>query len=108
VVEEFRGESVLRFRPGSVRDRRSGVDYEALMLEPGDGAVTKASLLARQALDPTVARHRYIYFPMDYAFFLCERHDRLTGNVHFQDNLLHALLAQDSSEIGPQIPIGRK
>jgi pimeloyl-ACP methyl ester carboxylesterase len=108
VVEEFRGESLLRFRPSSVRDRRPGVDYEALMLEPGDGAVTKASLLARQALDPTVARHRYIYFPMDYAFFLCERHDRLTGNVHFQDNLLHALLAKDSSEIGPQIPSERK
>ena len=104
VVEKFRGDSVLRFRPGDIRDRRPGVDYEALMLEPGDGAVTKASLLARQALNPTVARHRYIYFPMDYAFFLCVRHDRLTGNVHFQDNLLHALLAQDSSETGPRLP----
>lgn len=101
VVEESGGDSALRFRPRDVRARHPGVDYESLMLEPGDGAVTKASLLARQALDPTVARHRYIYFPMDYAFFLCERHDRLTANIHFQDNLLHTLLARESSEIGP-------
>jgi pimeloyl-ACP methyl ester carboxylesterase len=100
VVEEFRGDSVLRFHPDDVRGRRPRVDYERLMLEPGDGVVTKPSLLARQALDPTVARHHYIDFPLDYAFFLCERHNRLTGNVHFQDNLLHALLSVDGDEIG--------
>ena len=65
------------------------------MLEPGDGTVTKASLLARESLDPTVPRHEYSHFPLDYAFFLCERHDRLTGNPSFQDNLLHALLSVD-------------
>jgi len=108
VVEEAGGESVLRFRPEQVADRREGVDYESLMLEPGDGAVTKASLLARQALNPTVTRHRYIYFPLDYAFFLCERHDRLTSNVHFQDNLLHVLLARESRELGVENPKVRR
>jgi hypothetical protein len=29
---------------------------------------------------------------LDYAFLLCERHDRLTSNRSFQDNLLDALL----------------
>jgi hypothetical protein len=57
--------------------------------------VTKASLLARQALDPSVIRHRYVNFPLDHSLFLCERHDALTGNVTFQDNLLHTLLSQD-------------
>ena len=32
---------------------------------------------------------------MDFAFFLCESHDHLTGNINFQDNLLHALLSAD-------------
>jgi pimeloyl-ACP methyl ester carboxylesterase len=95
LVEESGGDSVLRLWPDRVKDRRPGIDYEALMLEPGDGVVTKASLLARQTLDPTIERHRYSDFPLDYAFFLCEAHDRLTGNIHFQDNLLHALLSVD-------------
>jgi len=66
-----------------------------LMLEPGDGVVTKASLLARDTLDPTIERHRYSFFPVRYSFFLCEAHNRLTSNINFQDNLLHALLSVD-------------
>jgi len=72
-----------------------GIDHEELMLEPGDGRVTKASLLARQSVDPTVARHRYSFFSVDYPVFLCERHSQLTGNIDFQNNLLHALLSVD-------------
>jgi pimeloyl-ACP methyl ester carboxylesterase len=70
-------------------------DYDSLMLEPGDGIVTKASLLARESLDSSVTRHRFIDFPLDYPLFLCEKHDALTGNETFQDNLLHALLSLD-------------
>ena len=95
VVEEVKGESVLRLWPKEIANPVPNVDYEALMLEPGDGTVTKASLLARDVLDPSVQRHEYSFFPLDYAFFLCEPHDSLTGNVSFQDNLLHALLSQD-------------
>ena len=67
------------------------------MLEPGDGTVTKASLLARTDLDPTIARHKYSYFPLKYSMFLCEKHSRLTGNINFQDNLMHTLLSADES-----------
>ena len=95
VVEEVAGASHLRLWPREVVAPLPGVDYDRLMLEPGDGVVTKASLLAREALDPTVPRHRYSFFPMRFAFFLCESHDRLTGNINFQDNLLHALLSAD-------------
>jgi pimeloyl-ACP methyl ester carboxylesterase len=67
------------------------------LLEPGDGRVTKASLLARETLDPSAPQHEEAFLPLAYYFFLCERHDRLTSNVNFQDNLLHILLT-------PQLP----
>ncbi len=95
VIEEVEGESRVRLWPNEIQHPVSGVDYDSLMLEPGDGVVTKASLLARQSLDLATPRHKYSYFPLYYSFFLCERHDQLTGNISFQDNLLHALLNRD-------------
>ena len=84
VVEPYNGDWALRLTP-----------QQRLMLEPGDGTVTKASLLARQTTDPSIARHAYSDFPVDYPIFLCERHSQLTGNTDFQNNLLHALLSVD-------------
>ena len=65
------------------------------MLEPGDGAVTKASLLARESLDPMVPRHKWSFFPLHYPLFLCAEHSQLTTNLFFQDNLLNFLLNRD-------------
>jgi len=96
VVEEVAGESRVRLWPGDLEHPIAGVDYRELMLQPGDGTVTKASLLARQNPDPAVPRHEYSDFPLDYPIFLCEKHDRLTQNLTFQDNLLHALLSRDN------------
>lgn len=62
------------------------------LFEPGDGRVTKPSLLARETLDPSAPQHEEAFLPLAYYFFLCERHDRLTSNPNFQDNLLHILL----------------
>lgn len=95
LVEEVNGESMVRLHPNEVTLRLPGVDYEKLMLEPGDGRVTKPSLFAREALDPTVPRHRYSFFPMDHSILLCESHDSLTGNISFQNNLLNILLTRD-------------
>lgn len=95
VVEDFEGESVLRLRPSEIANPVEGIDYELLMSEPGDGTVTKASLLARSTFDPSVERHEYSNFSVDYPVFLCEKHDQLTGNLDFQNNLLHALLSVD-------------
>ncbi len=97
VVEEIEGESVLRLWPNEIAHPLSGIDYIDLMLEPGDGMVTKASLLGRPVLDTTVPRHKYSFLPLDYSFFLCEQHDTLASNVSFLDNLLHALLNRDPS-----------
>ena len=93
LIEEVKGESVTRLKPSEIRKPKPGVDYEALMLEPGDGTVTKASLLARDVLDPTIERHKYSFFPIDYPIFLCEDHGTLTSNINFQDNLLNIVLS---------------
>src|SRR5215472_11100134 len=95
VIEPQAGRSPARLFPADVRHKAPGVDYSHLMLEPGDGEVTKPSLLAREALNPVVPRNDALFFPLAYAFFLCESHERLTGNINFQDNLLNVLLARE-------------
>jgi pimeloyl-ACP methyl ester carboxylesterase len=95
VIEPQAGRSLARLFPEEVQHKLPGVDYSHLMLEPGDGAVTKPSLLAREALNPVAPRNDALFFPLAYAFFLCESHERLTGNINFQDNLLNVLLARE-------------
>ena len=95
VVEPQGDRSLARLFPADVQHRIAGVDYSRLMLEPGDGAVTKPSLLARESLNPVAPRNDALFFPLAYAFFLCESHERLTSNINFQDNLLNVLLARE-------------
>ena len=95
LVEEVAGESLIRMLPEEITNPVPGVDYDALLLEPGDGSVTKASLLGRDVLDPSIPRHKYSFFPLDHAFLLCEKHNSLTGNINFQDNLLNELFLRD-------------
>jgi hypothetical protein len=97
LVEEAPGGSgaAVRLLPGDIRHPEPGIDYARVMLEPGDGEVTKPSLLARQSLDPTVSRTDDVFFPLAYAFFLCVDHEQLAGNINFQDNLLNVLLERE-------------
>jgi len=95
LLEDEAGHPVARMGPEAVRGRKPGVRYEELMEEPGDGRVTKPSVLARDTLDPSVPQHEESFLPVAYWFFLCERHDRLTSNPSFQDNLLNVLLSRD-------------
>jgi pimeloyl-ACP methyl ester carboxylesterase len=81
------------FRPGQVPSRARGrVDYEKLMLEPGDGLVTRSSQTARRPLG--AASDDFHVLPVRGSFFLCESHGRLTHNLYFQDNLLYFLLSR--------------
>ena len=86
---------VARLHPDEMRHHVSDVPYPELMLEPGDGSVTKPSLLARETLDPSAPQNEDSVIPIAYWFFLCEHHTRLTGNVNFQDNLLNVLLTRN-------------
>lgn len=95
VIEPQTDRSLTRLFPEDVQHKMPGVDYSRLMLEPGDGEVTKPSLLARESLNPLAPSNDALFFPLAYAFFLCESHERLTGNINFQDNLLNVLLARE-------------
>ena len=95
IVEEVKGESLIRMYPDEITQPVSGMDYEALLMEPGDKSVTKASLMGRNVLDPSVPRSKYSFFPLDHIVLLCEEHNSLTGNITFRDNLLNALLIRD-------------
>jgi len=95
VLEVVNGESVARLRPEQVQHPVPGIDYEKLMYGPGDGKVTKSSLLGRQEPDVTTQRNEYPDAEFDHPVFFCESHDVLTGNVHLIDNLLHYLLSVD-------------
>jgi pimeloyl-ACP methyl ester carboxylesterase len=95
VMEYYNGKYLIRTMPSQVAQKFDDIDYEQLMLEPGDGHVTKSSLLARVNLDPTEARPESSFFPMKYKIMLCETHRTLTSNITFQDNLLDILLSND-------------
>lgn len=82
----------LVIRPGEIKARVPGVDYERLMLQPGDGLVTRDSQLGRGLADIPGQPGRF--FPLAQSFFLCERHDQLSVNPYFQNNLLNFLLAR--------------
>ncbi len=88
------GRPVVRFSPADIRRQRQDINYQRLMYDPGDGTVTKPSLLARDALSPNTPRHAFSYFPLAYSFLLCEKHATLTSNPHFQANLLDVLLTR--------------
>jgi hypothetical protein len=95
VIEEVEGESLARLTPEQIARPVRGVDYEKLMFEPGDGSVTRSSLLAVQAMDPAVPFHEYSREGLGHAYFVCGQHDSLTGNVGLIDNLLYFLLDPD-------------
>ena len=94
VLEDVGDTPAARLYPDQIRSAVPGVRYSELMLEPGDGSVTKPSLLARETLDPSAPQNEDSVIPIAYWFFLCEHHSRLTGNINFQDNLLNVLLTR--------------
>ncbi len=98
LIETVRGRAVIRLHPENITHHVRGVNYRKLMLEPGDGRVTKPSLLARNSLDPSAQGSNQDVFPLAYSLFLCETHAELTGNISFQDNLLNILLLQETTE----------
>lgn len=89
LLEEINGRAYISLQPSQIQRPIAGIRYDELMLEPGDGAVTKASLLARDSLDPDAAGSD---FPIAWAVFVCERHDKLPANTTFRDNLLNIVL----------------
>lgn len=97
VEEEVDGRIHAREWHRDIANPRRGVDYEALMFEPGDTVVTRASLLGRRTLNVAAPRSEIESLQVAHSVFLCEHHQQLTGNPTFQDNLLNVLLSVDAS-----------
>ena len=98
------GELAMRTRPEEIRQPLPGMDYRARMLEPGDGSVTKSSLLGLPSL--VDGRPGPPVFPTTAAVFVCAPHESLSSNLTFLDNLLHVLLYRAPS-LPAASPIGQ-
>lgn len=70
------------------------VDYGALMNEPGDGVITRSSLLGQP---PAGATEQIERLEIEQSVLLCESHQELTANVGLQRHILDALLRDDDS-----------
>jgi hypothetical protein len=95
VAEQVDGRWVARERVADIAHPQTGVDYEALMFEPGDAVVTRSSLLGRRTLNVAAPREEIESLDVAHSVFLCEEHRALTGNATFQNNLLNTLLSVD-------------
>lgn len=56
----------MRYIPDDIRHCVPGVAYNEIMLEPGDGRVTKPSLLARETFDPIAPQSEDSFLPVAY------------------------------------------
>lgn len=90
LMEKVGDRVVIRLDADKIRERVPGVEHETLMLEPGDGRVTKASLLGRDSLSPDASQPGF--FPIAYVTFICKSHTDLPSDITFRDNLLNILL----------------
>jgi len=95
VFENIGGESVARLRPEQILRPAPGVDYERLMFEPGDGSVTRSSLLSRQDLSREVPRYEQESLQTQKELFVCAQHDALTSDDALLDALINYLLEPD-------------
>ena len=92
LIERVAGKEKVRLHPDQLINPREEIDYARHMLQPGDGRVTKLSLISQEFPSSATARSQKIFLPIHHSIMFCEIHTRLTGNVHFQDNLLNVLL----------------
>jgi pimeloyl-ACP methyl ester carboxylesterase len=92
LLKETGAGPVTLFDDETTRDR-SARRLERLLLAPGDGTVTAASLLGVPAADAgTDGGASSVRARLASSFFFCETHGLLPSNAEFQDNLFHVLL----------------
>lgn len=90
VVEREGGRWVVRRNPKEVRHPVEGVNLRSLFYGPGDGEVTKSSLMALVPANKLCEPHTDL--PYAVSGFICEKHMDLVKNWTFRDNLLNFLL----------------
>ncbi|MGC8722429.1 MAG: lipase/acyltransferase domain-containing protein [Acidobacteriota bacterium] len=90
VVEREGSRWVVRRKPDEVQHPVAGVNLASLFYGPGDGDVTKSSLLAEVPASALCEPHTDL--PYALSGFICEEHMKLVKNWTFRDNLLNFLL----------------
>ena len=96
VLEELRGRYYARELPETVINRVAGIDYDSLIHDPGDSVVTRSSLLGRCQQGQYSNCGELEPLETEHSLFLCEKHQQLTGNPNFQNNLLHTLFKEEN------------
>ncbi|MGW8367651.1 MAG: lipase/acyltransferase domain-containing protein, partial [Gammaproteobacteria bacterium] len=91
VVSHERGEYRGYENPKRIPRSAGTIDFAALMNEPGDGNVTRSSLMGRMSADDLGAEE----LGVAHAVFSCSSHKTLMAHPGFQDNLLYALLEHE-------------
>lgn len=99
VFENIGGESIARLRPEQILRPTPGVDYETLMFGPGDGSVTRSSLVSRQDLSREVPSYEQEGLEPQQELFVCAQHDALTSNEVLLDALIRHLLEPDPADV---------
>jgi pimeloyl-ACP methyl ester carboxylesterase len=99
VVTRGDGKSRIYFRSERLTVGATRIDRKrlaALMFAPGDGRVTRASLLAER-VDPPNGGLFPSGLDIDYAVFACELHGDLPNNDELQNNILSILVTDTTA-----------
>jgi hypothetical protein len=91
VRTESGGERAFSSRPLALQARRRDIDYEALMLEPGDGKVTRASALASPMWPSGKRATRLLKEGFESISLVCAQHRELVVNPQCQREILRGL-----------------
>jgi pimeloyl-ACP methyl ester carboxylesterase len=101
IRDDKSGEWITLTRPKSLKtvDGRRLTREEVIraMYEPGDGRVTRASLLGLRAGAPRTSALYDSPLPLAYAAFACDLHSDLQSNRTLQDNALTLLVNEIAS-----------
>lgn len=89
VLENVDGKPEVRFRPKEIADPIGGVDYSRLMLEPGDGRVTRSSLLGSVSAARQTSRQSPL--PITNLLFECVPHGEMSSNFEIIHNAIDLL-----------------
>ena len=97
VVEKQRRKLVAREHPDRITSPQAGVDYHDVIHDPGDSVVTRSSLMGSYEGQLINGYDSIVPMQLSHSVFLCEKHQFLTGNPTFQNNLLHTLFNKYST-----------
>jgi hypothetical protein len=97
--DEKHNKWVTLTEPDSFRNSKGikirGEQLKELMLKPGDGEVTRRSLLAESLAGNRRKSNLFdSALPLTYAMFICEDHKDITSNITIQNNVLTALISE--------------